>query len=158
MTSWSPRNLYDGNWFMGICFTEISVAKGLLGRFSLLCHGVEWVKAQPSMLRNTRHTGPENTSKKEFVQGTKTYFQSQNHWTKLWSYWNQSRPRKTPKFWASMWPICYPIYFFQNKIPFSFSIQPEPDAVIDCKFFQLFLHLLFFANGRLTNRRNKSWH
>ena len=35
--------------------------------------------------------------------------------------------------------ICYPIYFFLNTIPFWFSIQPEPYAVIDCLFFILVL-------------------
>ena len=73
---------------------------------------------------------------------------------------------KILKFWALTWPIfvinsiCYPTYFFQNTIPFCFSIQPEPDAVIDCKLFQLFLHHLFFGDVyvRVTNRRNKSWH
>ena len=69
---------------------------------------------------------PENTDKKEFVWGNKIHCQSHNHWTILWSYGNQSRPRKTLKFWAWVWSsflinsICCPIYFVKTQYPFVF--------------------------------------
>ena len=83
---------------------------------------------------------PENTSQKEFVWGIQIHYQSQNYWIILQSYRNQSRPRKTQILSLNVAYFRDKLHllrnlFFQNTIPFWFSVQPEPHAVIDCLFF-----------------------